>query len=182
MRTTAPGIRARVCSTPELGEAERLALRALLDAAFEGDFSDDDWAHALGGVHALLSEAGDGRLLAHASLVPRTLFVGARRIDAGYLEAVATRPDAQGRGLGTHVVQLLEAALANHPLCALSTSAHGFYERLGWVRWQGPTWVLGADGVRRRSAEEDVGIMVRPASSWDLAADLCCEDRTGDAW
>lgn len=171
-----------MCATAGLDAADRLALRELLDLAFEGDFSDDDWDHALGGMHALLAEADTGALLAHASLVPRTLWVGPRRIDAGYLEAVATRPDAQGRGLGTHVMRLLEDALASHPLCALSTSSHGFYGRLGWVRWQGPTWVLGADGVRRRSAEEDAGIMVRPAGGWDLAADLVCEDRSGDAW
>ena len=42
----------RLCRTAALGRDTRTAIRALLDAAFDGDFTDDDWAHALGGTHA----------------------------------------------------------------------------------------------------------------------------------
>ena len=51
-----------------------------------GDFAPDDWEHALGGVHALLSE--DGELIGHASVVQRRLLHGGRALRAGYAEAV----------------------------------------------------------------------------------------------
>ena len=35
----------------------------------------------------------------------------------------------------------------------------GFYQRLGWETWQGPTWVAGPDGPER-TAEEDGSILV----------------------
>ena len=35
---------------------ELAAIRALLDEAFDGDFGDDDWEHALGGIHVLVHE------------------------------------------------------------------------------------------------------------------------------
>ena len=48
-------------------------IRALLDTAFEGDFTDHDWDHALGGVHVWLAGATVGgrswvACLAHARL------------------------------------------------------------------------------------------------------------------
>ncbi|MFH9724354.1 hypothetical protein ACH4M4_15495 [Streptomyces sp. NPDC017254] len=51
----------RTAPTHELG-AERLrSVRALLDAAFDGEFSEDDWDHALGGqVMAALERVADG--------------------------------------------------------------------------------------------------------------------------
>ena len=76
-------------------DSQPAAIRALLDAAFDGDFSDDDWAHALGGTHALI-EAG-GAVIAHASVVPRVLDVGTQPVRAGYVEAVAVLPARQGK-------------------------------------------------------------------------------------
>jgi hypothetical protein len=38
--------------TADLNAAERARIRTFLDEAFDGDFTDDDWEHALGGVHA----------------------------------------------------------------------------------------------------------------------------------
>lgn len=44
----------RTIHTADLDGATLEAARALLDVVFEGDFSDRDWEHALGGVHALV--------------------------------------------------------------------------------------------------------------------------------
>ena len=41
----------RIVETRDLSDANRGAIRRLLDQAFEGGFSDDDWLHALGGWH-----------------------------------------------------------------------------------------------------------------------------------
>jgi len=67
---------------------------------------------------------------------------------------------------------------------ALSTGLHGFYERLGWERWQGPTFVRqGSEAIR--TADEDEGVMVLrlgPSRGVDLNAPISCERRPGDDW
>jgi hypothetical protein len=69
-------------------------------------------------------------------------------------------------------------------LGVLSTSSQGFYESLGWERWQGPTFVR-IDGRLVRSEEEDDGIMVLrfgPSEAVDLTAPISCDSRSGDDW
>ena len=79
------------------------------------------------------------------------------------------------------VNQIIETVFA---VGVLSTSRHGFYERVGWERWQGPTFVRDGD-ERIRTDDEDDGIMVlRFGSSGGLDPTLpiMCENRPGDAW
>ena len=158
-------------------------VRALLDTAFGNDFSDDDWAHTLGGWHAAVIE--DGRLIAHAAVVTRTLWVDDQEFATGYVEGVATAPERQGEGLGSLVMSgANDIITATFELGALSTDRHRFYERLGWERWSGPTFVV--DGAaRRRTPEEDDGIMVLrfgPSEAIDLGAPIVCQARDGDDW
>ena len=163
-----------------LGRDRLRAARALMDAAFAGDFADSDWANALGGVHAIALEGG--RLIGHASLVPRRLWVGQEPVDAGYLEAVAVSPARQGLGVGTQLMRALEPAMRRHPLCAGSTGEHAFTTRLGWRRWAGPTRVLRG-GVRVRTPDEDDGIIVwwpPGGPEVDRTATLTCAARPGD--
>jgi aminoglycoside 2'-N-acetyltransferase I len=174
----------RVSATSDLDAASLAAIRGLLDAAFAGEFSDDDWAHALGGTHATI-EIGGG-IVAHAAVVLRTLDFGPHRLRAGYVEAVAVRPDLQGTGLGTAVMRALGDVITRDlALGALSTGEWHFYERLGWERWRGPTWVRYPDGGRERTPDDDDSLMVlrTPASpALDPAAPAMCEVRPGDVW
>ena len=80
-------VRWAVVLSDDLDALERLALRALWDAAFAGRFSDDDEVHAFGGVHVIARD-GLGRPVVHASAVPRRLRVGDVWWEAGYVEAV----------------------------------------------------------------------------------------------
>jgi aminoglycoside 2'-N-acetyltransferase I len=177
-------VEVEVYRTPALSAGNRTAIRRLLDDAFAGDFSDDDWAHALGGWHALIR--GDGDVLAHASVVPRRIDVAGRSLHAGYVEAVAVAPGRQRQGLGSAVMQAIAEVIRVHfALGVLSSGEWAFYERLGWERWRGPTWVRGRDGSAARSPEDDDGVMVLrgPATrDLDLAAAITCEARDGDAW
>ena len=171
-------------STGELIDPEVRALRELFARAWPaGDFDDTDWEHATGGTHVLAEE--DGAILAHAAVVPRRLEIGNRPIRAAYVEAVATDPAAGGRGLGSAVMREIgEVIETDYELGALSTGVHAFYERLGWVRWRGPSHVRTPDGVLR-TAEDDDGIMVLPTPSLpepDLDALIICEWREGDVW
>jgi aminoglycoside 2'-N-acetyltransferase I len=175
---------ARLVRTEALTTTDITAIRRVMDAAFDSDFTEDDWLHALGGWHALIDD-GD-LIVAHGAVVPRTLYVSGQPVRAGYVEAVAVLPSRQRTGLGTAVMQAL-TDLTRHEfdLGALSTGEWSFYQRLGWERWQGATWVHTRDGRLMRTADEDEGIMVlRCAASHDLdlTADIVCEERPGDSW
>lgn len=173
-----------VLESAELDASLRRGLRRLWRQAFD-DFTDDDAAHAYGGVHVLLREDGE-EVVAHASAVPREIVVGATPYAAGYVEAVAVAPRTQYAGLGSQVMRRLDDELRRRfELGALSTGEHRFYEQFGWERWHGPSYVLLADGTRRRTAEEDDGIMVLRfgrSAGVDLEAPIACHDRPGDAW
>jgi aminoglycoside 2'-N-acetyltransferase I len=159
------------------------AVRPLLDEAFGGRFDDTDWDHAVGGWHVLVRD-GDA-VVAHAAVVPRELHVDGRAVAAGYVEAVGTAPGRQGGGLGTLAMVEVDRLLRrHHELGALSTGAHRFYERLGWERWQGPTFVRKGDRCVR-TPEEDDGIMVLrfgATATLDPTAAISCEARAGDDW
>ncbi|HKY52391.1 MAG TPA: GNAT family N-acetyltransferase [Candidatus Limnocylindria bacterium] len=179
--------RIRRVVTRDLTAEQIRRIRALLDEAFgEGEderFGEDDWQHALGGTHFVLDIAGD--VLAHASVVERALHVAGRPLRTGYVEAVATALSRQRTGLGTLVMRDVGTYIAERfELGALGTGSHGFYERLGWVTWRGPTFVRTPDGDRRTPDEDGYIMVLRTASTppLDTAAPISCEWRAGDVW
>jgi aminoglycoside 2'-N-acetyltransferase I len=177
--------RLRSVASANLTGAELAALRRLLFHEFGERFTEDDWDHTLGGVHVLAVE--EGGIVAHAAVVPRTLVAGDRSLDSGYVEGVATRRDRRRQGLATLVMREADRVIEErHRLGALSdgSGVPGFYQRLGWETWQGPTWVAAPQG-RVRTAEEDGSVLVlRTAAtgSLDLTTLLVCGWRPGDVW
>ncbi|MFI5984750.1 GNAT family N-acetyltransferase [Streptomyces sp. NPDC051555] len=167
----------RVVHTAGLGEDGLRAVRALLEEAFEGDFGDLDFEHALGGMHALAYE-GD-RIVAHGSVVMRRVVHRGRSLRTGYVEAVAVRPDRRRRGLGAGIVAALEQVIAGaYPLGALSASEQGaaLYAGRGWSVWGGEIGTLGPGGPERLAGEEGStyvwvppgGILLDPAGRLDF--------------
>ncbi len=173
----------RVVTGRALGPIGLAASRRLMAAAFD-DFTDDDWAHALGGWHAVIG-SGD-EVLAHAAVVPRTLLAGGREYRCGYVEAVAVRPDLHGQGHGTRVMAAIDGVIRERfDMGALSTGEWHFYERLGWERWRGPVFVRAGDGRLIRAEDEDDAVMVlRTTASErvDLTGPIACDERAGDSW
>jgi aminoglycoside 2'-N-acetyltransferase I len=173
--------------TYDLTAPDIAVIRALLVAAFGSDdderFTDDDWDHALGGVHFVLEL--DGAIVAHASVVERELHVDGRPLRTGYVEAVATAPDRQGGGLGSLVIADVTSHIREHfELGALGTGRHRFYGRLGWLTWTGPSFVRTIEGSLR-TPDEDGYILVLPTPSsppLDLATPISCDWRPGDVW
>lgn len=173
----------RVIASDELSGVESARLRELLDDAFEQTFTEDDWEHALGGLHAIVTLNREP--VAHAAVVARDIEVGRRRFRCGYVEAVATAPAAQGKGYGSQAMSAVtDLVRRGFELGALSTGRHRFYERFGWERWQGPSFVIRG-GQRVRTPDEDGGIMVlRFGGSVDipLTCPIACQSRRGDDW
>lgn len=164
---------------PRLGE-----VRDLLALAFGDDLSEEDWDHALGGVHVLALE--DGGVIGHVAVVGRTLAQGSHRWRTGYVEALAVHPARQRRGHGSRLMAQAERVIAErYELGALSASDAGapLYERRGWQRWRGRTWALGPAGLVR-TAGDDGGVFVLGvgACAPRVAGDLACDWRTGDLW
>jgi aminoglycoside 2'-N-acetyltransferase I len=157
--------------------------RALLDSAFEGDFTDEDWAHTTGGVHVWLR--GSGGVISHASIVERRLECSGQPLRVGYVEAVATAAAHRRQGHGASIMRHIgELIRERYVLGALSTGAHAFYEAFGWERWRGPTFVDSPRG-RERTPEDDGTIMIlqtRRSPRLDLDGDIACDWRPGDAW
>jgi aminoglycoside 2'-N-acetyltransferase I len=173
----------RTVHTADLRPPELEAIRAMLDAAFEGDLSDHDYEHALGGVHALVDEAGEP--IAHGSVVMRRLYHDGRALRTGYVEGVAVRADRRRRGHGAAVMDELERIIRGaYELGALGASdmAADFYAGRGWQRWPGTASVITPSGLQRTAGEEG-GIYVLPVTA-ELRAggDLACDWREGDVW
>jgi aminoglycoside 2'-N-acetyltransferase I len=178
--------RIRRSTTDALTTDDIMAIRDLLWSAFppgEEGFTEDDWDHALGGLHVILEL--DGRIVGHASVVERELRVGEQPLRTGYVEAVAIDPAWQGRGLGSRLMRDVDAYVEERfELGALGTGSHRFYERLGWRTWRGPASVRTEHGLER-TPDEDGYILVleTPASPpLDLDAPISCEWRPGDVW
>jgi aminoglycoside 2'-N-acetyltransferase I len=179
--------RLRRLSTRELTRSELAAIRALLERAFGSDeeerFTDADWDHSLGGVHFVLDVAGE--IVAHASVVERDLHIGGRPVRTGYVEAVATEPERQGAGFGSLVMTDVTTWIKDRfELGGLGTGRQGFYLRLGWLTWIGPSSVRMGDNERPTS-EDDGYIMVLPTPSsppLDLTLPISCEWRPWDVW
>lgn len=172
-----------VFTTAEATETALHEIRRLLDRAFDGDFSAEDWQHTIGGWHVVVSDGGVA--LAHAAVVPRALQVAGRPLHTGYVEAVGTVPGQQRAGLGSLAMAEVTALLhTEFEMGALSTGAPGFYARFGWEQWRGLTFVRhGSELIR--TEDDDDGIMVLrfgASTDVDLAASLSCEERPGDDW
>jgi aminoglycoside 2'-N-acetyltransferase I len=158
-------------------------VRELLELSYLGDFSADDWAHCLGGMHMLAwSEA---ELIAHGAVVPRTLLAQGRAWHTGYVEAVAVKPGHRRRGIASAVMAQLEDELRAHfelgALCP-SDEAMPLYRARGWQAWRGPTSTsAGAQAVRTPDEDGNVFVFITGAAP-SLDGDLVCDARSGDPW
>ena len=169
---------------------EVVALRQLSDENLERrrrGGCDQDWGHAVGGVH-VIAEAGRARRGARI----RGLYTAGHRLRTGYVEAVATRPSHQRRGLGSLVIgEVGELIDRTYRLGALATGVVGFYERLGWVAWKGPTFVRTAAGSFERPKRTGTSSVVCTPTSPELdlsgpmlrvASGRCVVVPSGSTW
>lgn len=169
--------------TGQLDPAVLTAAHELLDQVFDGELTEQDWQHCLGGMHALVWEGEE--LIGHAALVQRWLLHNGRPLRTGYFEGVGVRATARRRGHAAAMMAALERLARNaYELGALGATdeAVPFYTGRGWRRWQGPTSALTLTGVVR-TEEEDDGIYVLPMSAeLDFSSGLTCDWRDGEAW
>ncbi|MFF8277366.1 GNAT family N-acetyltransferase [Streptomyces lateritius] len=169
--------------THELGPQRLRAVREMLDAVFGGEFSDEDWDHALGGIHAWIED--ERGIAAHGSVVMRRALHRGRSYRVGYVEGVGVRADRRRQGLAGLLMAELERVIDGaYAFGALSASDDGaaLYTARGWRLWEGPIEVLGPEGPARLPEEEGSAFLkaadgrVLP----DPAAPLAFDWRDGD--
>lgn len=175
----------RVVPSAELTPSEWSALTNLCVAAFDEPW-DTYWEDIGPGVHVLAEDAERG-ILGHAAIVDRLLYPGEATLRSGYVEAVAVWPDLHGGGVGTELMMAINRMIdERYEIGALGTGRHSFYARLGWVVWQGPTWIRNRDGALERSAAEDGDIMVRVTPrtprGLDSTLPIAVDWRPGEVW
>jgi aminoglycoside 2'-N-acetyltransferase I len=157
---------------------ELVELRGWLEDAYgdpPGSWRAQMWDDLGPGPHVVLEDPLDGSLLAHACVAWVPVTAGTTTMDAGYLEAVATRPDVRGRGYGSAVVEgAMEIIRERATIGFLGTGEFSFYERLGWTRWRGPSSVVEADGSITPTPEEDCWLMALflPSTPPEVTVDL----------
>jgi aminoglycoside 2'-N-acetyltransferase I len=156
-------------------------LRAFLDEAFDGDFTDDDFDHALGGTHFVI--LARGQLIAHGSVVLRRISFDGQVYATGYLEAMAVALEWRGHGIGSKLLAALtDFCRSSFAVSMLSTGSHAFYEHHGWRRFKGESY-LASDSGLLRTEDDDEGLMVLTSLEDVLTADrVTCDFRSGDVW
>jgi aminoglycoside 2'-N-acetyltransferase I len=174
---------ARLVHTADLESEARQRAYEMVNTAFAGEFTDTDWEHTLGGMHALIWH--HGAIIAHGAVVQRRLLYRGAALRCGYVEAVAVREDWRGQGLAIAILDACEQVIrGGYQLGALSSSDRGrrLYTLRGWLPWRGPTSVLAPTGTTR-TPEDDGSVFVLPVGiSLDPAAALTCDWRDGNVW
>ena len=175
----------RTAHTFELDPATLGEIHALLDDAFDGAFSEEDWDHGLGGVHVLVRD-GAGSLVAHGCVIQRRVLHKGRSYRVGYVESVGVRADRRRDGLGGRVMEVLERVIDRaYEVGALSASDDGapLYVARDWQLWRGGIEALSPDGVVRLPQQEQDSTYLRPVPGRELpSADspLIFDWRDGD--
>ncbi|HUB55718.1 MAG TPA: GNAT family N-acetyltransferase [Mycobacterium sp.] len=174
---------ARLVHTADLESEARQRAYEMVNDAFAGEFTDTDWDHALGGMHALIWHRG--AIIAHGAVVQRRLVYRGVPLRCGYVEAVAVREDWRGQGLAIAILDACEQVIrGGYQLGALSSSDRGrkLYTLRGWLPWRGPTSVLAPTGTTR-TPDDDGSVFVLPVGiDLDATAALACDWRDGDVW
>jgi aminoglycoside 2'-N-acetyltransferase I len=172
----------RVLHTADLDPATRSAIRALMDAAFDG-VSDDTYENVLGGMHALVLE--DGELIGHASVVQRRMLHRGKPLRTGYIEGVAVRADRRRRGHGDAMMDVLERYVRRgYELGALGASQDGgrLYASRGWELWRGQVSTMTPEGVRGTPASAGAIYVLPVSAQLDLTGELTCDWRPASVW
>lgn len=169
-----------VLTTAQLAPDDKKEIVELCTRAFEEDFSS--LFHFVQSCDHVLARLG-GRLVGHAVWSTRWLQPeGSAALRTAYVDAVATDPALWRSGVGRAVMGRLADEVRGYDIGGLSTGVPAFYERLGWVRWLGPT------GVRTESCvvptpEETIMILRTPRTpALDLRSLLTVEWRDGEPW
>lgn len=175
-----PGLAHSLLPTARLDRATRALIVALCNRAFAQDFASL-FDFVTDSIHVLAHR--EGTLIGHACWATRWIEPeGHAPLRTAYVDAVATEPEWQGRGVGSAVIRRLIAEIRGYDLGALSTPRVSFYARLGWERWHGSTAMRTGAGLV--PTPDDTVMILRTATTppLDTTTLLIADERAGQAW
>lgn len=164
----------------ELSKTDKEELFSFLDKAFEGEFSRDDLSHALGGIHLMIKE--DEKIIAHVSVVQRSMVVGKKAHYVGYVEAMAVSSKYQRQGIGQLMMEEVESIIkGTFDFGALCASEMGLplYQKMGWIKWEGNIKEFSLSGIKESNEEI---LVFNTNEQISLKEDFICDLREGDCW
>ena len=143
--------------TKDLDQAERSAIVGLCTEAHQVDFAQLFSFLPPDGLHVLAYEAGE--LVSHAVVTTRWLQPdNLPLLRTAYVDAVATDPAYQGKGIGSSVMRHLASVIQDYELACLETERVSFYAQVGWEEWRGP--LAGRKGTELMPTPDQKGIMI----------------------
>ncbi len=153
---------------------------ALCDRAFDEDMAAI-FADFVDSIHVLVEL--EGVLVGHACWVTRWLSAGDRPpLRTAYIEAVATEPALQRRGIGGSLMRRLVGEIRTYELGGLCPNCPDFYSWSGWETWRGPLAIRTDDGLME-TPNEHVMVQRTPLTpEIDLDTRLTAEWRPGEVW
>lgn len=157
--------------------------RDILALCFQawGDEFVQLWPTFTGTTHVIA--ALHGRIVSHAMWVIRWLQPeGESLLQTAYVEAVVTDEALQGQGIGTAVMERLQATIATFDIGGLSPARYTFYERLGWEMWRGPRSVRTDAGLVPMPDEELMILRLPRTPKLNLDTSISIEWREGEVY
>ena len=177
-----PGQQAQisVVSAEELAQPEREQIVRLCSEAFDENF--ENMFRLLPGSTHILARVED-ELASHACWLTRWLQSGSLEpLRTAYVEAVATEPSRQGKGLASSVMRRITREIEGYELGALSPACVQFYRRLGWEMWRGPTAIRTQGGLLPTPGEEVMVLRTPLTPALDTSSLITAEWREGELW
>jgi aminoglycoside 2'-N-acetyltransferase I len=144
--------------TEELNADTRAAIIHVCRTAHQ----EDDFIHLFSyipsdGIHVLAYR--EQELVGHGVVTTRWLQPeGLPVLRTAYVDAVATLPAYQGRGIGSTVMRYLAQLLADFEIACLETDRVSFYAQVGWEVWRGP--LAGRRAAELLPTPDQKGIMI----------------------
>jgi GNAT superfamily N-acetyltransferase len=160
-RSSLPAVpRIEVVRTAEIDVPQRVAIVELCTSAHGVDFGELFDLLPPDGLHVIARL--DGFMVGHAVITTRWLRHGdGPFLRTAYVDAVATAPGYQRRGIGSAVMRRLAVAAEGDgfEIGALESELRGFYEHLGWELWRGPRAALTEAGLVPTPDQEGVFVL-----------------------
>jgi len=169
-----------VIRTADLTPPQHAAVVNLCSAVFEVNYQE--YLDNLGpGTHVLGYE--DHYLISHAMWITRWLHPGdLPLLKTAYVEGVVTEFRYRHRGHGTAVMARMASEILDFALAALATGKPGFYARLDWEPWLGPTFVRTGTGLLPAMDDGVMVLRLPQTPPLDTHWPLSCEWRNGEIW
>ena len=173
-----------VRTTEELSDEVRAEIIRVCIAAHDSEAFANLFTFIPSGGRHFLAYAGDD-LVSHAVVTTRWLQPdGLPQLRTGFVDAVSTLPEQQGKGFASAAMRALAGAITDYEIGCLQTDIAPFYERLGWELWLGPLGGRAGDGTLVPTPDQRGVMILRLAKTppIDLETLLTIEQTPSRIW